>query len=494
MQTSRLVLSGMTIYLGLASCAFGQTAAPVPTNKAPAPAAPVDGTPGTGANPLANLPGLNNIPGLNGLNLNGGNGADPTAALNGLNGLGGGFDPSQIQPFIQSLLGLIGQGGTGGIGNLGNLGGGAGGAGGIDLGALTGGANPLGNLTNLTNLAGNPAGASNTSGASLGNLSGLFGGAGGAGNFLRAFEQPVQGFPNLAVRGTGGAGLLRTTPGLDKAMACIQQGNQGTAVQALQDTMNQVNQATSGQPGLVPGKQVAATQNALQIGQSTLGSPGSGPFQDAAAGTPVAAPVPGAPAAPNQPVNPAFTNAVAAAQNQSSPILFDLNGNGKADVTTPDARDARGPFVHAGSTRFDVSGRGQGRLTEWLKPGEDGLLAFDANNNGIVDSITELFGDAEGFADGYAKLALLDLNHDGWLKGSELAGLSLWVDRNGDGVCQPGELTGVRELRITAIAVHHHDYESTYVRNGKVCKSWDWFPRTEPAVSQAVMPAGKAGL
>jgi hypothetical protein len=442
MMMRRLILSGTATYLVLCSVSFAQD---IPLG----PTAPVDGIPGT------TVPSQGFLS-TSGLNIS----AD---AL----GDRAPIDPGLIQGFVKVCASLLGPGGAG-----------------LDIGALVG-----------------------TDAKTLGVLSGLLSG-GGSGKKATDGGAPLEGCPYLTVQEKGsGIGLIHTGPGLDKAMVYIHLGNQAYAVHVLQETCDQMNRAIATHPGLLPGKQAAATIVALQIGIDTLPAapvppgapvppappappappvPPEPPVVPAPPAPPVvvvppeppAPPLPPVVPAPPAPVNPGFVNAVAAAQTVSSPLLLDLNGNGHADVTTPDVSDAYGPFVRDGATHFDVSGRGQGRLTEWLKPGQDGLLAFDANGNGIVDSITELFGDAEGFTDGFAKLALLDKNRDHELSGSELAGLSAWVDRNGDGVCQPGELAGVLTLGITAISVRHQHYESTFVRHGHRYKSWDWFPRS----------------
>lgn len=310
-------------------------------------------------------------------------------------------------------------------------------------------------------------------------------------------EAPIAGFPLLVIKGKK---LIRTGPGLAATMACIQQGDQASAVAKLAETLQQMQACQAANPQFRPGKQAAATQAAYQIGVQTS--------QPAAPGAPAAPVTPASPATPpgnaivygdlqpppagqggpppvglpptpgKCPVNPSFANAVAAAQKQSSPLVLDLNGNGEADVTSPDWTGNTGAFNARGAVRFDVSGKGEAKRTEWLKPHADGLLVLDSNGNGVVDDATELFGDADGFNDGYAKLALLDANRDGVLTGAELSHLSVWVD-DGDGVCQPGELKPVSALGITSIAVSHSGYASTFVRNGHTFKSWDWFPRAE---------------
>ncbi|HEX5747758.1 MAG TPA: hypothetical protein VFZ09_16035 [Archangium sp.] len=105
---------------------------------------------------------------------------------------------------------------------------------------------------------------------------------------------------------------------------------------------------------------------------------------------------------------------------------------------------------------------GNQNQNEWTKPwdsktGGDGMLVWDVDGDGKITSGKELFGhvDLNGkntFKNGYEKLAhYFDKNGDGQVKGSELNGLKIWEDRNGDGITQKGELVdlekhGIRKL------------------------------------------------
>jgi hypothetical protein len=275
-------------------------------------------------------------------------------------------------------------------------------------------------------------------------------------------ETPLAGFSKLRTKKNGR--LLRTGTGLAQTMVQLQQNNLPAAVATLSEILNQLDAARAADPRVREGKQCAATRSAFQVGQNLLEkhAPNGDPTTQG----------PGAPPADCT----LLINAVAAAQKQSSPILLDLNFNGIADVTTPDHTGDRGAFVAKGAVRFDVTGRGRSNRFEWLKSNADGLLALDRNGNGLVDDSTELFGDSDGFADGYARLSLLDRNGDGALTGNELAGLAAWVD-NGNGLCEPGELRQLSSIGVTRLGVKHQAYVSSFEMNGRVGKTWDWFPR-----------------
>jgi hypothetical protein len=54
--------------------------------------------------------------------------------------------------------------------------------------------------------------------------------------------------------------------------------------------------------------------------------------------------------------------------------------------------------------------------------------------------------------DGYEALRSLDDDGDGVLRGAELRGVALWQDRNGNGICDSGEVRPVSEWGITEIS------------------------------------------
>jgi Ca2+-binding RTX toxin-like protein len=143
------------------------------------------------------------------------------------------------------------------------------------------------------------------------------------------------------------------------------------------------------------------------------------------------------------------------AKELGSPLILDLDGDGLELI---DASESW--------TYFDIDQDGFAERTGWVSP-DDGLLALDANANGEIDDVSELFG-AGGFADrweiqdeieaghlpsGFDELRALDENEDGVIdsKDSAFADLKVWRDLNGDGISQGGELQSLASLGIASL-------------------------------------------
>ncbi len=141
---------------------------------------------------------------------------------------------------------------------------------------------------------------------------------------------------------------------------------------------------------------------------------------------------------------------------------------------------------------FDLRGFGPREHWPWVRP-DLGLLVWDPLRTGRIESARQLFGGYtfEIFrANGYDALAALDANGDGVLSGAELEGISVWFDRNSDGISTPNEVTPVQDLGIFAIAVTMEGYDGIHptnargitLRDGRTLHTWDWM----------VHPVGKA--
>ncbi|WBS05556.1 carboxypeptidase regulatory-like domain-containing protein [Pseudoduganella sp. SL102] len=125
-----------------------------------------------------------------------------------------------------------------------------------------------------------------------------------------------------------------------------------------------------------------------------------------------------------------------------TPIAIDLDGNGIHTI-------ARADFTGS----FDLLGTGTAIQSGWLSAG-DAFLAIDANGNGSIDGIAELFGGASK-GSGFAKLASFDSNGDGFVTAgdAQFAALTLWQDANSNGITDGGELISLAQAGVTSLAV-----------------------------------------
>ena len=132
-----------------------------------------------------------------------------------------------------------------------------------------------------------------------------------------------------------------------------------------------------------------------------------------------------------------------------SPVILDLNGDGVELVSRKKSR-----------AMFDMDGNGSRDRTGWVGK-QDGMLVLDRNGNGLVDDGSELnfLSDSPGSRSNLAALRALDSNGDGRLTSadSRFASLKLWVDANGNGMTDAGELKsladhGIEEIGLSASA------------------------------------------
>ena len=152
-------------------------------------------------------------------------------------------------------------------------------------------------------------------------------------------------------------------------------------------------------------------------------------------------------------MGPSILDAMDAIRNQflrgerwDTPIILDLDGDG---VETTG--------VKAGAY-FDHAGDGFAEQTGWVGA-DDGLLVYDRNGNGTIDSGAELFGNntmlANGSkaANGFEALKELDSNHDGKIDAQDaaFASLRVWKDADGDGYTSDGELLTLAEAGVQSI-------------------------------------------
>ena len=125
-----------------------------------------------------------------------------------------------------------------------------------------------------------------------------------------------------------------------------------------------------------------------------------------------------------------------------SPLMLDLNGDGFNLVD------------QSAGIRFDMTNDGLTDATSWVGA-NDGLLAIDANHDGVINNQSELFGDNANSPDGFANLAGYDSNHDGVINASDAAfkDLLVWQDSNQNGVSDAGELHSLSDVGVTSISL-----------------------------------------
>lgn len=167
-----------------------------------------------------------------------------------------------------------------------------------------------------------------------------------------------------------------------------------------------------------------------------------------------------------------------------SPLLLDMDSDGAIEASggqwlphTTLNKDRMAFFDFHGD-RFPV-------LMEWPGP-NDGMLC-EPEADGSIDG-TNLFGTATGFKNGYEALRTKDSDGNGKISGEELAGLAVWTDLNSDARPQKGEVKSLEEHNITELSVRHKQYVSSYVRDGKTERMFDWWPQTYELNRVRLMP------
>lgn len=133
-------------------------------------------------------------------------------------------------------------------------------------------------------------------------------------------------------------------------------------------------------------------------------------------------------------------------RGRTDPLILDLDGDGLETIGA------------TSSILFDHNGDGVMTSTGWVKA-DDGMLAFDRDNNGSIDTGSELFGDGTPSysggttADGFAALRQEDSNLDGKIDSLDAnwSKLRVWRDLNQDGVSQSNELFTLAALGIASL-------------------------------------------
>ncbi len=124
----------------------------------------------------------------------------------------------------------------------------------------------------------------------------------------------------------------------------------------------------------------------------------------------------------------------------TDPLVLDLDGDG---IELSAETYVTGKY-------YDLNGDGFAERTGWVGA-DDGFLVRDANANGKIDDISEMFGNKN--QSGFAMLSSLDSNLDGVIDSNdtEFSNLRVWQDSNGNAQTDSGELKTLSELGIVSI-------------------------------------------
>jgi hypothetical protein len=109
---------------------------------------------------------------------------------------------------------------------------------------------------------------------------------------------------------------------------------------------------------------------------------------------------------------------------------------------------------------------------------------FDRHREGRVTSGLQLFGSVTFWLfweNGYDALRSLDDNGDGAIAGLELDGLSLWRDRNSNGVSERGEVRPASEAGVVSLS-------TAYVHDPRHADEIAWSPKGVTLANGAVRP------
>jgi Ca2+-binding RTX toxin-like protein len=144
---------------------------------------------------------------------------------------------------------------------------------------------------------------------------------------------------------------------------------------------------------------------------------------------------------------------------QLSPLVFDLDGDG-IETTS---------LAGNNTVYFDHNHNGFAELSGWVTGG-DGLLAVDLNEDGLINSGSELFGDQTSALNGFDVLKQYDSNGDKKITAEDAvwSDLKIWIDANEDGYSQANELNSLDALNITQIDLSYADVNTS--TNGNTIK------------------------
>ena len=133
-----------------------------------------------------------------------------------------------------------------------------------------------------------------------------------------------------------------------------------------------------------------------------------------------------------------------------SPLVLDVSDAGSG-ISLVSATSSNAVYWDFGDGFKHASG--------WVGAGT-GLLCVDPGSTGVITQ-SDLFGNqpSTGIANGFQALAAYDSNSDGVINSSDtnFGNLRVWIDANGNGVSDAGELHTLASLGITSINLGYSD-------------------------------------
>ncbi|MDR2337787.1 MAG: hypothetical protein LBE20_03955 [Deltaproteobacteria bacterium] len=110
--------------------------------------------------------------------------------------------------------------------------------------------------------------------------------------------------------------------------------------------------------------------------------------------------------------------------------------------------------ISAAIVQFQLGLTDSKKYIIWQGSKSTPLLVFDPEKKGSITNGKQLFGDVafgKKWKNGFEALASLDKNSDKKVSGAELKPLSLWFDKNQNGISEKGEVIDLQEAGVTEL-------------------------------------------
>jgi hypothetical protein len=133
--------------------------------------------------------------------------------------------------------------------------------------------------------------------------------------------------------------------------------------------------------------------------------------------------------------------------NPIPPVVLDLDGDGFELIAYKGSK-----------ARFDWDGDGRRDKTGWVGP-DDAFLVLDCNGDGMITEANEVSfgtrGEEGTFVSDLEGLRIFDTNKNDSLDvgDADFSRFGVWQDLDSDGISDPGELKGVLEVGLEALAL-----------------------------------------